>query len=56
MPRNCGHCATNLFDQFGIYTNPSSPVWNLVDGGQGSVLDPIDDATAVTSVWTFGGA
>ena len=56
MPRECAHCATNLFDQFGIYTNPSSPVWNLVDGGQGSVLDPVDDAAAVTSLWTFGGA
>ena len=56
MPRDCPHCATNLFDQFGIYTNPATAVWNLADGGQGSVLDPIDDAAAITSLWTFGGA
>jgi hypothetical protein len=56
MPRECAACATNLFDQFGIYTNPSSPVWNLVDGGQGQTQDPIDSAAAVTSLWTFGGA
>ena len=56
MPRECALCATNLFDQFGIYTNPSSPVWNIADGGQGQVLDPIDDPAAITSAWTFGGA
>lgn len=56
MPRECAQCATNLFDQFGIYTNPSTAVWNLVDGGQGSVLDPVDDAATITSFWTFGGA
>jgi hypothetical protein len=56
MPRECAACATNLFDQFGIYVNPSSPVWNLVDGGNGSIQDPVDAATTVRSVWTFGGA
>ena len=56
MPRDCPSCATNLFDQFGIYTNPSTAVWNLVDGGGGQLQDPIDDAATVTSVWTFGGA
>jgi hypothetical protein len=56
MPRTCGYCATNLYDQFGIYVNPSTAVWNLVDGGQGQIQDPVDDAASVTSLWTFGGA
>jgi hypothetical protein len=56
MPRNCGWCSLNAFDQVGIYVNPSSPVWNLVDGGNGQIQDPVDNAASVTSLWTFGGA
>jgi len=56
MPRDCTSCSINVFDQFGIYTNPGTAVWNLVDGGSGQIQDPVDAAAAVTSVWTFGGA
>src|SRR5688572_23975863 len=56
MPRECPLCATNPFDQFGFYVNPATAIWNLIDGGQGQVLDPVDDAAAITSLWTFGGA
>ena len=33
MPRDCPTCSLNAYDQFGIYVNPSSYAWTLVDGG-----------------------
>ena len=55
MPRDCGICPTNPYDQFGIYVNPNDYAWELVDGGGGQLLDPVDGPTGLTSVWTFGG-
>jgi hypothetical protein len=55
MPRECPYCSLNAYDQFGIYVNPADQAWNLVEGGGGSILDPVDGPTGLTSVWTFGG-
>jgi hypothetical protein len=54
MPRDCPHCSSHPYDQFGIYVNPNDYAWELVEGGGGQLLDPVDGPTGLTSVWTFG--
>jgi hypothetical protein len=56
MPRECASCSFSLYDQFGVYVNPASYAWALVEGGSGQLYDPVDGAAGLTSLWTWGGS
>lgn len=55
MPRGCADCQTSFFDLFGIYANPAGAYWNLVEGGEGTLQDPLTDRLELGYLWSFGG-
>jgi len=58
MPRHCPGCTSAYFDVFALVTNPDDYYWNLVEGGGGRILDPVDGASALPAdgaTWFWGG-